>query len=122
MNSIIVTGGSGGIGRCIVESLLKNYKVYNLDKQTPEKKMEGETFLRVDLTSADNINSALYSIKKETLSGFVHCAGFGGPFVDISKVTEELWDKIFQLTSKQLIYSLKKFYPNLKRDCTVDSS
>ena len=92
MNSIIVTGGSGGIGRCIVESLLKNYKVYNLDKQTPEKKMEGETFLRVDLTSADNINSALYSIKKETLSGFVHCAGFGGPFVDISKVTEELWD------------------------------
>ncbi|MBP7283295.1 MAG: SDR family oxidoreductase [Leptospiraceae bacterium] len=115
MNSIIVTGGSGGIGRCIVESLLKNYKVYNLDKQTPEKKMEGETFLRVDLTSADNINSALYSIKKETLSGFVHCAGFGGPFVDISKVTEELWDKIFSINIKAAYLLSKEILPEFKK-------
>lgn len=64
MNSILITGGSGGIGRSIVSNLLKSYKVYNLDMKPPEKILDGETFIRVDLTSADTINSALYSVQK----------------------------------------------------------
>ncbi len=115
MNSVIVTGGSGGIGRAIVSNLLKKYKVYNLDKQTPEKVLEGESFIRTDLTSADNINSALYSIKKETLSGFVHCAGFGGPFVDITKVSEDLWDKIFAINIKAAYLLTKEILPEFKK-------
>jgi len=115
MNSIIVTGGSGGIGRAIVASLLKKYKVYNLDRQTPAQVLDGETFLRVDLTSADNINSALYSVKKETLSGLVHCAGFGGPFVDITKVSEDLWDKIFAINIKAAYLLTKEILPEFKK-------
>lgn len=115
MNSIIVTGGSGGIGRSIVSNLLKNYTVYNLDTKTPENKFAGETFLRVDLTSADNINSALYSIKKETLSGFVHCAGFGGPFIDLTKVSEDLWDKVFAINIKAAFLLSKEILPEFKK-------
>lgn len=115
MNAVIVTGGSGGIGRSIIANLVKKYKVYNLDKQTPAQVLDGETFLRVDLTSADNINSALYSIKKETLSGFVHCAGFGGPFVDISKVPEDLWDKIFAINIKAAYLLTKEILPEFKK-------
>jgi 3-oxoacyl-[acyl-carrier protein] reductase len=115
MNSIIITGGSGGIGRAIVHSLSKKYLIYNLDKQPPEKTSENEKFIRVDLTSADNINSALYSIKKETLSGFVHCAGFGGPFVDITKVQEDLWDKIFAINIKAAYLLSKEILPEFKK-------
>ncbi|MBK8394911.1 MAG: SDR family oxidoreductase [Leptospiraceae bacterium] len=115
MNSIIVTGGSGGIGRAIVTSLLKTYKVYNLDKQPPSKVLDEEVFLRADLTSADNINSALFSVKKETLSGLVHCAGFGGPFVDITKVSEDLWDKIFAINIKAAYLLSKEILPEFKK-------
>lgn len=116
MNSILITGGSGGIGRSIVSNLLKSYKVYNLDVKPPKKVFDGETFIRVDLTSADTINSALYSVQKETLSGFVHCAGFGGPFVNITKVSEDLWDKIFAINIKAAFLLLKEILPEFKKN------
>ncbi|HRG44759.1 MAG TPA: SDR family oxidoreductase [Leptospiraceae bacterium] len=115
MNSILITGGSGGIGRSIVSSLLKSYKIYNLDIKPPEKILDGETFIRVDLTSADTINSALYSVQKETLTGFVHCAGFGGPFVDITEVSEDLWDKIFAINIKAAYLLSKEILPEFKK-------
>ena len=94
---------------------MKTYKVYNLDKQPPSKVLDEEVFLRADLTSADNINSALFSVKKETLSGLVHCAGFGGPFVDITKVSEDLWDKIFAINIKAAYLLSKEILPEFKK-------
>ena len=121
MSSILVTGGSGGIGRSIVSNLLKSYKVYNLDIKPPEKILDGETFIRVDLTSADTINSALYSVQKETLTGFVHCAGFGGHLWILQKFRKISGIKFLLSISRRHTYSLKKFCLNLRKGSTVES-
>ncbi len=109
VKSYLVTGGSGGIGRAIVKDLAENYLVYNLDQKAPDAKLKGEIFIRTDLTSSDSIQSALYSIKKEQLCGIVYSAGYGGPFVDITKVTEDLWDKVFSINIRGAFILVKEF-------------
>ncbi|EMM80941.1 NAD dependent epimerase/dehydratase domain protein [Leptospira interrogans str. 2006001854] len=43
--NIILTGGSGGLGRAIVKSLLsEGYSVTNLDIQSPKEIFSGEFF------------------------------------------------------------------------------
>lgn len=114
LRSVIVTGGTGGIGRSIVSDLSKQYRVYNLDQKSPNARFENEIFLRTDLTSSDSIESSLYPIKKEELIGLVYCAGFGGPFVDISKLTDALWDKIFSINIRGAFLISKEILPYLK--------
>lgn len=44
--NIILTGGSGGLGRAIVKSFLsEGYSVTNLDIQSPKEIFSGEFFL-----------------------------------------------------------------------------
>lgn len=113
---ILVTGGSGGIGRAICEDLLKQgFLIYNFDK-VQASKLDGESFFSIDLCEYKKLDSLMQSILDENknITGLVHCAGFGGPFISLSEVEEVLWDTIFGVNIKSAYLILKYLLPRWK--------
>lgn len=68
MKTIIVVGGSKGIGNAIVKTLLPSHKVINLSRTQPEESHENLTHYSIDI-----INDELPDI--ETADGLVYCPG-----------------------------------------------
>jgi len=62
----LVTGGSAGIGRAIVERLLQDgYEVVNFDLKAPAGRLAGETHVAVDLCNADATRQAVAALAAE---------------------------------------------------------
>ncbi|WP_317925009.1 MULTISPECIES: SDR family oxidoreductase [unclassified Cupriavidus] len=58
--SVLVTGGSNGIGRATIERLLEDgYDVINLDIARPTHVLPGETYVEADLANPDSLREAL---------------------------------------------------------------
>lgn len=68
MKTIIVIGGSKGIGNAIVSSLLSSHKVINISRTAPS-----QTHTNLEHHQCDVINDELPNI--ETADGLVYCPG-----------------------------------------------
>ncbi|WP_439151789.1 SDR family NAD(P)-dependent oxidoreductase [Winogradskyella sp.] len=68
MKNIIVIGGSKGIGKAIVSSLLSSHKVTNISRTAPEESHENLTHYNCDV-----INDELPDL--ESADGLVYCPG-----------------------------------------------
>lgn len=112
--STILTGGSGGIGTSIRQSLSPE-KFYNLDK-TQSQTLEDEIYLETDLRDSESIQKSLEAINLSQIQSIVFCAGYGGPFVNITEVDEKLWDDIFAINLKSSFQILKKVLPFMKEN------
>src|ERR1700760_2785066 len=80
MTRVIVTGGSGKVGRACIEELLQHgYEVFNLD-MTPAAK-ERARFTQVDLTDFGQTMDAMSGIDElyRTVNGVVHLAAIPRP-------------------------------------------
>ncbi len=118
---IIVTGGSGGIGREIVRSLvLSGYSVWNLDKNRPESPVLQETFREIDLSEPlfvleRNLTKLISECSQSgEIYGLVHCAGFGGPYHKITDVSLDEWQSIFRVNVDSLYLLSKLILPKFK--------
>lgn len=119
---MILTGGSGGLGRAIVESLVaEGYLVTNLDIQTPKKILSGEFFLQTDLTDDENLSASLVQWENSAAAedfvpyGFIHCAGYGGPYHAITEVDLKEWDRIFSINIRSAFRISKLLLPIFKK-------
>jgi sorbitol-6-phosphate 2-dehydrogenase len=110
---VVVTGGSSGIGKAIVESLLKeNVSVINLDIQQGELNNENLLFIKTDVTSRAQVESAVkQGIEKfGTIDGVVNNAGINIPRLLIDpqnphgeyELSDDIFDKMVAINQKGL--------------------
>jgi len=79
--SVLVTGGSGGIGRAIIHRCLEDgYQIINLDRVAPKALLKGETHYQADLTDAQATREVLQRITREhNVLRVINNAGFIRP-------------------------------------------
>lgn len=110
---VVVTGGSSGIGKAIVESLLKeNVSVINLDIQQGELNNENLLFIKTDVTSRAQVERAVkQGIEKfGTIDGVVNNAGINIPRLLIDpqnphgeyELSDDIFDKMVAINQKGL--------------------
>lgn len=110
---VVVTGGSSGIGRAIVEELLSlNVNVINLDIHQGDLENENLLFIKTDVTDRKQVEEAInQGIEKfGTLDGVVNNAGINIPrlLIDPKKphgefeLSDDVFDKMISINQKGL--------------------
>ena len=68
MNTILIVGGSKGIGNAIVSSLLSSHKIINISRTAPEHAHDNLTHYNCDVLTDELPDIA-------SLDGLVYCPG-----------------------------------------------
>lgn len=106
MDTIIVIGGSKGIGNAIVTSLLPSNKVINISRSAPEQTHENLTHYECDV-----INGELPDI--ESVDGLVYCPGSINlkPF---KRLSIDDFKADFEINVIGAVKTIQKYLPVLK--------
>lgn len=125
MKTIIVTGGSRGIGKCMVENFAKDgYNVilnYNKsEKQAKQIKqnLENEGYsieiFKADVSKKDEVKKLVdFAINKfENIDVLINNAGIARIHL-FSDVTEEEWDEIMNTNLKSAFFMIQEVLPNM---------
>ncbi|MZZ58235.1 SDR family NAD(P)-dependent oxidoreductase [Enterococcus mundtii] len=111
--TIIVTGGSSGIGKSIVESLLEQHvNVANFDIKDSTLKHQRLLFVKTNITLRQEVEAGVAKVKDHfgTIDGLVNNAGINIPRLLVDKkhahgeyeLSEEVFDKIIAINQKGL--------------------
>lgn len=108
----VVTGGSVGIGRAVVERLLDDgYKVYNLDLNESDI---GE-FIQCDMTESAQVTQAIDRVIKESgrIDGVVSNAGVHFS-ANLEGTSEEDFDRVMAINVKGAFFLLQSVLPKMR--------
>lgn len=114
----VVTGGSSGIGKGIVERLVAlGVRVAVLDIQGLPKELQGNArihFFQCDVTSAESVAAAADAVRRELghASILINNAGIARP-MPILKTPEEYLRKIFGVNVMSLWFTTQQFLPRM---------
>jgi len=112
--NVLITGGMGGIGSSIVEILCKQeISCITIDKKINRDLFKNEIFLEIDLNFPGKIREKNFPSYKD-IQNFIHCAGFGGPFVDIVSLSDNDFINIFNINLFSAYFILKELLPKWK--------
>lgn len=137
MKTIIITGGSRGIGRCLVENFARDgYNVvlnYNKsEKQAKQIKqnladegIEIEIF-KADISKKDEVKKLIeFTLKKfQDIDVLINNAGIARIHL-FTDVTEEEWDEIMNTNLKSAFFTTQEVLPNMihnKKGCIINIS
>ena len=137
MKNVIVTGGSRGIGRCLVENLAREgYNVllnYNKSEKQAKKiqsdlKEEGISIeiFKADVAIKDDVKKLIdYAVKKwGTIDVLINNAGIARLQM-FQDVTESDWDELINTNLKSAFYACQEVLPNMihqKSGCIINIS
>ena len=110
--SVVVTGGSGGIGSALVTGLIQSgASVHNLDLQSPAP--SDAKFYKTDLTDENSVKASLSSIK--TIDALIVCAGVQlvGADSKIADVSLDTWQRTVDINMTGAFLSVKHAMPGL---------
>ncbi|KAH8168037.1 hypothetical protein CIB48_g233 [Xylaria polymorpha] len=114
----VVTGGSSGIGKLVVEKLAAfGVRVAVLDIQDLPKSMENNThirFFKCDVTSSESVAEAADSVRRELghPSILINNAGVTSP-ASILKLPEASLRKIFAVNTLSHWFTTQQFLPHM---------
>ena len=90
MSRVVVTGGSGKLGRFAVAELLEHgWSVVNLDRVPPAEPLPGEAYTRIDFTEYGQAAEALTAIddRYRSVDALVHLAAIPAPGLTANAAT-----------------------------------
>jgi 3-oxoacyl-[acyl-carrier protein] reductase len=113
---VLVTGGSGGIGRAITARLTEDgYQVINLDRVKPETLMTGEQHIAVDLLDLDDAKSVLNQLAKQgDVLRVINNAGFIRP-ATLEDTTLEDFQAVINLNMRAPILVAQSLLPSMRQ-------
>lgn len=137
MKTIIVTGGSRGIGKCMVENFAKDgYNVilnYNksekqakqIKQNLAEEGLEIEIF-KADISKRDEVKKLIeFTLNKyQNIDVLINNAGIARLHL-FTDVTEEEWDEIMNTNLKSAFFTTQEVLPNMihnKKGCIINIS
>jgi NAD(P)-dependent dehydrogenase (short-subunit alcohol dehydrogenase family) len=100
----LVTGGSRGIGRAVVERLLNDgYEVLNFSRTAPKQLLPGEIFESVDLGDAKRTREAIgdWAAKKQILSLVNNAA-----MIHVAKIQDVTTEQIEEMVALNMVAPL----------------
>lgn len=118
----IVTGRANGIGRGIVESLAKagaKVIIADIDEENGQKVAEevNGDFMELDVTDKENAQSLVNDAVEKYGRIDILAANAGiYPDVKISEMTEEDWDKVFDINLKGMFFIVKPVLEVMKEN------
>ena len=115
-NKVLVTGGSGGIGRAIAKRLTADgYTIVNVDKVAPKSLEAGEEFVSVDLMNWDSAKAALQAIaSRGDVLRVVNNAGFIRPAL-LEDTTAEDFQAVIELNMRAPLLVAQTFLPAMRQ-------
>lgn len=121
MKSVFVTGGSGGIGEKICEKFAKNGCFvgvgYNVNKEAAENlaKKIGGIAVKINVSDSSSVTEAIEKFAKHCgeVDVLVNCAGTALPIKTILDVSEEEYDKTFDVNMKGIFLVTKAVLPHM---------
>ena len=113
--SVIVTGGSAGIGEGICRHFVEaGATVINIDRNRPSRDDHGCTFIQCDLTDAEATRTATAAIKRDfEINCIVNNAGTPTPG-DLEQVTDEHIDIGVNLSLRAPVILAQAFVAGMK--------
>ncbi|MFM6991815.1 MAG: SDR family NAD(P)-dependent oxidoreductase [Rhodoferax sp.] len=109
----VVTGAGGGLGGAIVTQLASmGAYVVAVDLKKPELDIPGEHFaLACDITSEEAVNSAADQVQSRfgRCDVLVNNAGILPGNITLEETSDELWDQVFAVNVKGLLYCSRQF-------------
>lgn len=125
--TILVTGGTRGIGRTIVSELISNgAKVIanyvrdtkSADALVDELGSENLSVVRADLTRDKGMQSLIQAVEGIELDGVIHCAATG-VHAPLDKLTMKHWDWTMNLNVRAFFELVQKIKGQLSRGASV---
>lgn len=121
MKSVFVTGGSGGIGEKICEKFAKNGCFvgvgYNVNKEDAENlaRKIGGIAVKINVSDSSSVTEAIEKFAKRCgeVDVLVNCAGTALPIKTILDVSEEEYDKTFDVNMKGIFLVTKAVLPHM---------
>ena len=120
MNSVLVTGAGGGMGKATVELLVKNgYRVFALDRE-PCAAAENVVPLQADVTDESAVAAAFAAVSAETteLCGIVHLAGVY-MLDSLVEMPQDAFERAFRINVGGAFLVNRTFLPLLQRGARI---
>ena len=125
MKTVIVTGGSRGIGKCMVENFAKdgynvilNYNKSEKQAKQIQQNLENEGYrieiFKADVSKKEEVKKLVdFAINKfENIDVLINNAGIARIHL-FSDVTEEEWDEIMNTNLKSAFFMIQQVLPNM---------
>ena len=107
MKTIVVIGGSRGLGKAIVNTLLESHRVINISRTSPESQHSNLTHYNCDILT-DELPDL------DSIDGLVYCPGSIN-LKPISRLSLDDFRADFEINVVGAVKSIQKYLPQLKK-------